>query len=153
MWEAAKALARIGGPGIAGTFIKELRRPGPEERKIAAASALGQISGRKAVSALIRVVGTKRASSRLRGEAAEALGYISDRRAVPALLRASFDDSIEVRFWAAFALGQIGDDRAVPRLKQLVSSDHARLHRWGTISEEASLAIKQIKKRRLWKSA
>ncbi len=144
MWEAAKALAKIGGARVANIFIKELRQRGREERKIAAAWALGQIRQRNVVSALTRVLKNKGESARLRSQVAEALGYISDRRAVLDLLEATFDNSVEIRFWAAFALGQVGNRKALARLKQLASSDHSRLRGWRTVSKEATLAIKQI---------
>jgi HEAT repeat protein len=152
MWEAAKALANVGGTRVANIFIKELRQRGREERKIAAAWALGQIRQRKVVSALTRVLKNKGESARLRSQAAEALGCISDRRSISALLEATVDNSVEVRFWAAFALGQLGNRKALPRLKQLASSDHAHLRGWGRVSKEATLAIKQIEMLGLHKS-
>jgi len=148
IWEAGKALAKIGGARVAKTFARQLRRRNDEERRIVAAWGSGALGTRNAVSPLVKVLGDKRESPRLRSEAAEALGYVSDRRAVPHLIRATFDDSVQVRFWAAFALGQIADPRALPRLRRLASSDHSSLSGWHTVSKEAAFAIRQLRLRR-----
>jgi len=78
-----------------------------EELREAAARALGQIGGERAVAGLVKALHDK--SDDVRGAAAEALGE-DGQKAVEALLGALKDKQDGVRLKAANALGRLGDD-------------------------------------------
>lgn len=146
IWEVAKALCSLGEGRE--EFLSLIETAPSEVHRLAAAHALGILGDSSTVPLLIQLLSCRKEPSELRARVAEALGYIGDRQALPALLSSTADPSAEVRFWAVFALGCLGDRRAVPALKQLAQEDHEMVEDWGTVAQEAALALKEIQERR-----
>ena len=95
-------------------WYSERLQSGDRWTRPAAADALVQLGGPRAVKALVRALGD--GNDDVRDRAAEALGQLGDRRAVEPLVRALADRDNYVRRAAAEALGRLADPRAVERL-------------------------------------
>ncbi|MFN7960718.1 MAG: HEAT repeat domain-containing protein [Thermoanaerobaculia bacterium] len=145
-WEAAKGLCDLGESDD--FFIRVLSEGNTAEVRKMAAYALGRVGSASSTAALIAVLGESLEEPGLRGQVAESLGYIGDLSVVPELERAAVDSSSEVRFWAVFALGQLKPESSLPLLELIASSDTAKLEGWGTVSEEARLALEAIQAKR-----
>jgi Sulfatase/HEAT repeats len=100
-----------------------------------AALALGQMTDRAALPALIALLGVPEARHR----AALALGRMRDRRALPALVETLRDVSPERRRLAAHYLGFVGDAGTLPPLEAARTDPRVR--------EEAQRALDQIRLR------
>jgi HEAT repeat protein len=101
----------------------------------------------ESVALLAEVLSGRKEPIEVRGQVAEALGYIGDPRAFAALAKAALDQSAEIRFWSVFALGTLGDERARPILERLERDDLAIVEGWGTVADEAALALEELTKR------
>jgi HEAT repeat protein len=152
---SAQVLGRVYDARAIEPLIATLTEDASAEVRTVAANSLGSMGqfvghkkAKKAIKALISVLENESEASMVRGEAAEALGNIGHALAVAPLLAALEDTSAEVRFWAVFALGVLGDPQALPALKRLATTDEATLPRWGSIKDEATLAIEDIRSRR-----
>jgi len=114
--EAARALARIGRPGL-GPLMTALSAPSPQARAHAA-FGIGEMEAKdgqaEALGRLMQAV--KDDDAGVREAVVKALGEIENAEAVPALLAALRDKVTAVRAAAAWALGEIEDPRAVEPL-------------------------------------
>lgn len=108
------------------------------EERIAAARRLGELPDRRAVMALLEVLGDP--SPRLRTEAAKSLGRLGYRSmARAALLGRLQDPEPDVRQAAALALGQLRDSWAIPALRHLATTERA-----AQVRRAAWIALRQI---------
>lgn len=101
--DAARALARIGGPAV-GPLIAALLDENSTVRA-SSADALGQLGDPRAVAPLIAALSDTERQVRL--EAAEALGEIGDQRAIERLVNLLDDPDEMVRLYAVRALGHL----------------------------------------------
>ncbi|HEY2352928.1 MAG TPA: HEAT repeat domain-containing protein [Candidatus Acidoferrum sp.] len=151
-WSAAVALAQIGDRSAVHALTQIATSDNAEETKRAAIYALGSLSDPRAAPTLVRILGNKRKSTKLRAEAAEALancGYKS-KRAITALTNALQDRSVRVKFFSAFALGQCARSGGVlsqhaVSLLQRLAKDRGVLPRFGSVAKEASRAIRSAR--------
>jgi|GEM_PF-2063389 len=114
-WHACSGLETLKGPAAFSALMAALSDPIMRSR---AAYELGEFGNRRAVPALIRMLGDDDAE--VRKDAAGALGKLGDRHAVPALIFALTDVDEYTRLQAAQALGKIGDARAKPHITDAV---------------------------------
>ena len=77
--------------------------------------------------------------------AAEALINLRGRGATDSLLKALGDQSAEVRFFAAFALGELRAREALGSLEEVARRDASVVRGFGSVAEQASKAIIQIR--------
>lgn len=105
-------------PVVVAALIERLRDSDAGVRR-AAASSLGKLKSKRAVTPLIEVLGDRNKDVRL--AAIEALGNLEDASAVPALARLMTDDLYEVREHALEALGNFTEaltaSQILPALK------------------------------------
>lgn len=146
VWEAAKGLAAVGATDLAEAVIPMLE-DSSSQRAAAAAWLVGALRFQAGASSLRVLLGSASAPTLVRAHAAEALGVLKCGDALQQLLSALEDPSAEVRYWAAYALGELGDARALLALKRLASSDKGEVKSLGSVSEEASRAIENIRRR------
>lgn len=148
-WEAAKAIALIGGRRAARPLIAVLQGTGELEQRKAAAYALRYTEDPRAAKPLLAIVESTSEEMGLRETAAEALAGFTDQQTVDGLIRTLNDPMPIMRFWAAYSLGQIGDPRAVPELARL-KRDKSEVPFWWSVGKEAKDAIQQIEMRSEW---
>jgi HEAT repeat protein len=142
VWEVTKALCNLGhGGDILRRLVREAANPVLRQ---AAAYGLGRIRDEESVGILCEVVASPNETPAVRGQAAESLAYLSDARALTTLLQAVQDPGPEVRFWSVFALGHLRERRAIPALEKMAATDHAIVEGWGSVSEEAREALRQL---------
>lgn len=142
-FEAAKSLASLATEDSLPRIRTIMMTGESPHSRAAAAYVLGMLGDKGSVDSLIEVL-AGRDVPEVRSHAAEALGHISDKRAMDSLLSALNDEAEDVRFWSAFALGEIGDPRAIPQLEKLATTDRATIPNWGSVRQEARIAMKRI---------
>jgi len=136
LWdEATRAVGRY-GPKASEAVPLLLAGLSDDDRRLWAASALGEIGDRAAVPALIAAV-RKHGSS----QAAEALGKIRDRAAVPVLIEALRSGEYTQSGYAAWALGEMKAKEALPALQRGVFVDSCDIKNQ---TFECAIAIKKI---------
>lgn len=139
----AWAISRLDGRST-DRLIRLVRTdPDPNVRRMAA-YALGQIRNKRAIAALLEVLGDRALPGAVRGMAAEHLPASFTWDAVPDLITGLRDPTPEVRFWCAYGMGFLRIRSALPRLRRLAADDYARVPGWWTVKREAWWAIKQI---------
>jgi HEAT repeat protein len=133
-WVCARALGKIGGPDVS----KRLRTTVTNERfsmvRLAAISALGDMSDQSAVPTLVKALDDD--AMVVRSAAADTLADLGDTSAAPHRLRSleRKDNyykgrSLWVRQHIVAALGQLRSREAVPKLIELLDDDDTRVGR------------------------
>lgn len=145
---AARSIARLGGPDARAALIEALLSDDDEEVRARAARGLGALHDHRSASALCATLANAAEVPAVRSEAAEALGVLGRRSATPVLVRALRDRQPDVRAGAANALGLTGGLDVVPALRAL-ERDHAMAADLGPVSECAAAAIADIRRRAL----
>ena len=109
----------------------------------AAAYTLGNLKGKRAGSALRRVLANHDEAGVIRGTAAEHLAWFNPapRAQLIAGLR---DETADVRFWCAYAMAIMRVKSSLPTLRRLAARDRARVRGWWSVAREARWAIKCI---------
>lgn len=124
--KSSNVIAQLNAIGYAGNHKKRdavsslrdvLMSSYPQENKIQAVFALGEIKDESAIDLLIEVL--EGSQGELKVKTAEALGKIQSNKAVPALISSLKNE--EVRPTAIWALGNIDDESASPALAELLS--------------------------------
>ena len=104
-------------PAVVAALIERLKDTDAGVRR-AAASSLGRLKSRRAVSPLMALLSDR--NLQVRSAAVEALANIEDPSAVPALLRALSDESAEVRQHALDGLGNFSEELRANQLTPLL---------------------------------
>lgn len=117
--KAREALVKIGKPAVQALVAALNDRN--DQRRVAAAHALGGIADACAVEPLIAALRDQVCF--VRTAAAVALGEIGDARALDSLSKALKDRAWATRMSTAEALGKIGDTRSVNALKEALSQE------------------------------
>lgn len=145
-YEGAKEIWQQDDPAIVHRVIDVSLYGRRVLNRAAAAYALNLTHGKFAVLALEKSVANKREHPKVRGQAAESLAH-NHRAKSHDILRVNLNDpSKEVRFWCAYALAQMADEDALVPLKSLADEDHRVVKSFWSVSKEAKLAIREIRK-------
>jgi hypothetical protein len=152
-WCSAVSLGNLESPESVRPLLNIVRGPLRSETRRAAVHALGVIGRPAATRTLVRVLGNKHETAKMRGEAAEALITCSygSKRVIDALTRALKSRSVEVRFFSVYALGQCAvfwgsvGERSVEAMQQLLK-DRSVLQQFGSVAKETAQALSAIQR-------
>jgi len=137
--EAARQLARAGGPGATEALVDALALGATPARAAAELEALARLRDARALE--VATLYTTHRRPELRRLAVRARGAIADPRVVPALLDRLGDGAAEVRAAAAETLAARKEPRALSRVRLLVAlGDGGAAAPLGRLAQAATIA-------------
>lgn len=122
-WESAIALGVLKSKGAVAPLVAELTSGLNQNKRAAAAYALGLIGDKTAEPPLIKLMLQPEVSSLVRSHVAEALGRLRSKKARDVLLKALADTSEEVVYSSVYALGEIGDKTSINGLEDFIRTN------------------------------
>ena len=141
---AALSLGLTGDKSAVEPLMLMASKSSNDDARLVAIHALGLIGDRRAQPMIRDCLYRRDEPKTLRADAAEALSLLGKSKdSVKVLVESLRDSSPEVRLFSTYALGIIGGRRTIPNIEGLVS-DRAVVKGYGSVGDEAKLAIRRI---------
>jgi HEAT repeat protein len=142
-WEAGVSLGLLKSKRSVARLLKELETGDDDQRRSAAAYALGLIGDDRAGETFAAILNKRGEPSNLRSHVAEALGRLGSDKWNRTLVAALYDESEDVVYSSVYALGENVNRDSIRELEIFLNSESARS--FPKAREEASRIIHSFK--------